>query len=161
MLYNKQIISILLFLCSFLGYSQDSSYYNHDSTIIYLPITIDSTVMSDYYIPKWCKNDLSDSLSILLNSFQDTVFSTTYDSTISYTYQFTKTYNIEIDFQSKLSNSKECFIIEDQRNINEFIGFNNFILYNKNEWLVVIKTGIPNIGNSTYINNSYIYLKKN
>ena len=161
MTHKKRILYIILSLYSLIGFSQHSSYYNKDSSIIYLPTTIDSIVMDDYFIPTRCKNDLSDSLSLLIKSLQDQVFATTYDSTISYAYQFTKINDIEINFQSKLSRNHECFVIESQRNINEFFTFNEYILCNKNKWLIVKINGIPHFGNSTYITDSYLYFKKN
>ena len=157
----KRLIPILFSIWSLASYGQDSSYYNADSTVRYLPIAIDSIVMSDSFIPTRCKNELSDSLSILVDSFQDRTFATTFDTATSYTYQFTNTVDIVNNFQSKLSRKRECFSIEDNKNINEFIKFNDFICYNKNEWLIVVVYGIPRIGNSTYTTNYYIYFKRN
>jgi len=158
---TKRLISILFLIWSLASYGQGSVYYNADSTVRYLPIAIDSIVMSDSFIPTRCVNKLSDSLSLLEDSFQDRLFATTFDTAIGYTYQFTKTVNIVISYQSKLSGNRECFSIENNKNINEFLNFNEFICYNKNEWLIVVVNGIPRIGNSTYITNYYIYFKRN
>ena len=158
---TKRLISVLFSIWSLASYGQDSIYYNADSTLMYLPVAIDSMVMSDSFIPTRCKNELSDSLNILVDSFQDRTFATTFDTATSYTYQFTKTVDIVINYQSKLSGKRECFSIEDNKNINEFLNVNEFICYNKNEWLIVVVYDIPRIGNSTYITNYYIYFKRN
>lgn len=157
---QKLFIYILLTLYSFVGLSQDSIFYNKDSTVIYLPTIIDSLVMSDYFIPTRCKNDLSDSLIILLDSFKNRSFSSIYDSINSYKYQFTKIVDLETDFQNKLAKKDMCFEVEINRNLNELKSSNEFIHYD-NEWLAIVVHGTRRIGNSTYWRDYYIYFKRN
>ena len=159
--FMKELFGVILFsIGGLIGISQDSIYYNQDSTLIYLPITFDSIVMSNGFIPTRCKNDLSDSLSALSNSFHSELPVTTFDTTINYTYQFTKTIDMELDFQLKLRKNHKCFLIEDKKNIMEYVNHEKFVFYNDNEWLVVFIDGIPHIGNSTYITDSHLFFKK-
>jgi hypothetical protein len=154
----QKLITAILFLLSVLaGFSQE----NIDIEWITVPKKFDSIVMSNDFKLVRCKNSLSDSLSTLLSSFQNPVHSTTYDTTIQYSYQFTKVVDIEIDFQSKLSHQKECFVIENERNSSIFFESDKFITYDKNEWLVLVIEGIPRIGNSTYISESHLYFRRN
>ncbi len=97
----------------------------------------------------------------MLKSFNNELLITTYDSTINYTYQFTKTSAIEINYKNKISRQYECFLIENEKDTHKYLKLNNihFFIYNKGEWLVVFINGIPQIGNSTYYNNRYIYFK--
>lgn len=155
-LYTSVLITLLIFT----AFSQNANYQFKDSTWIYVPMTIDSLVMNDDFIPRRCKNDLSDSLSILIDSFKNRSFTATYDSTISYTYQFTQIVDLETDFQNKLAKKDICFEVEENRNLNELKSSNEYILYD-DEWLAIVVHGIPRIGNSTYWKDYYIYFKRN
>ena len=158
---RKLIAYLILSFFTLIGFGQEANEYNDDSSKwIIVHTKVDSVVMSDDFKHIRCKNNLSDSLSILLSSLQNPVHKTTYDTTIHYTYQFTKTVDIEVDFQSKLSSKRECFVIENERSISEFNKTKKYILYEENEWLVVVISGIPRIGNSTYITDSYLYFRK-
>lgn len=149
--------SILFSLCSIVAFSQDSTYH---SEWVYLPVTTNSIVMHDSFVPRRCKNDLSDSLIILLDSFKNQSFITTCDSINDYSYQFTQTFDFESNFQNKLVENDMCFEIEENRNLKELKKNNKFILYDT-EWLAVIIHGPPHIGNSTYWTDYYIYFKRN
>ena len=154
------ILFLIISSSSLIGFGQEAIPIEKDSTMIDLPLSLDSVILEDYFIYSECKTELADSLSILINTFQDKVISNTYDATINYTYQFTKTFAIELSFRSKLSSLDECFVIEDPSETIEFSRFKEFILYNNSDWLIVVINGVPRIGNSTYITDSYLYFKR-
>ena len=102
--------SILFSLCSTVAFSQDSTYH---SEWVDLPVTIDSIFMSNDFKPRRCKNDLSDSLIVLLDSFKNKSLTTTYDSINDYKYKFTQRFDLVTDFQNKIVQNDMCFEIEE------------------------------------------------
>ena len=148
--------SILFSLCSTVAFSQDSTYH---SEWVDLPVTIDSIFMSNDFKPRRCKNDLSDSLIVLLDSFKNKSLTTTYDSINDYKYKFTQRFDLVTDFQNKIVQNDMCFEIEESRTLKELKNSDEFILYD-NKWLVVLLHGMPRIGNSTYWTDYYVYFER-
>lgn len=156
---RKLIVSCAVVLSGFASYGQDQVDLGEFDKWTYLPGALDS-LTNGGCIPRRCKTVLSDSLSSLVDSFPDEAQSVSYDSTMNYTYQFTKTIDLTLDFRNRLEQHDSCFEIEENRKLEDLVIGSEFIRLD-NDWLLVIVRGIPQIGNSTRWKDNYIYFKRN